>query len=54
MGREKEVVIVKDCINCYEKKRADYWHQVATFLLTIIGGVVGGVVGTWVIKLLGG
>ena len=42
-----------DCEKCSEKIRADYWHRIATFLMTIIGGVVGGLVGCWVVNLLG-
>ncbi len=35
----------------WERKRADYWHEIATFLMAIIGGVLGGAVGIIVIKL---
>ena len=40
-----------NCEICSEKKRADYWHRIATFLLTIIGCAFGGIVG-WVIVRL--
>lgn len=43
-----------DCRDCFQKKRADYWHRVACALFAIIGGVVGGIVGIMIIKLLGG
>ncbi len=39
------------CENCPEKKETDYWHRVATVLMTIIGGEIGAVVGYFVIRL---
>lgn len=42
-----------NCEMCLEKKRADYWHRIATFLLTIIGGMFGGIVGWMIVGLFG-
>ena len=41
------------CENCPEKKRADYWHKTATFLMSIVGGVSGGIIGLFIMKLVG-
>ncbi len=38
-----------ECHKCHEKKRADYWHKIATNLFVIIGGIVGGVVGSIIV-----
>lgn len=42
-----------DCKNCPEKKKADYWYRVTTTILTIIGGVCGGIVGALIVRLFG-
>lgn len=44
---------VVKCENCPEKKRADHWHKTATFLMSIVGGVSGGIIGFFITKLVG-
>lgn len=43
----------KQCKLCIEKRRADYWHKVATFLFAVIGGILGGTAGAALIRLFG-
>lgn len=32
-----------NCKDCFEKKRADYWHTVASVSFSVIGGIMGAV-----------
>lgn len=41
-----------DCKNCFQKQRADYWHRVTRILLGIIGGALGGLIGSFICLLI--
>ena len=40
-----------ECNNCPERKRAEYWHRIATALCAIIGGVFGAIIGSVICSL---